>query len=173
MFEKLKRASKYLIYSVYTNIIFGLIYYFLFTWLVEYSLLYAYLGSIGLILIGLLLDHFFQKSFISKEGMAKNKQLSPKEKKIYNSIMSWILDSFVSFKTILFIFYFFILIVSQIINIEPSLAGAQFSKFISANSYGIVLIIAFDRIVAQFSRDRKRVEREAETFRETMTDEEE
>ena len=158
MLNKFKKTSKYLLYILWTNTIFGLIYFFVFIWLVKYSLLFAYLGCLLLIIIGLLLDMYI-KEFITLESFVK---LNEKEQKQSKKFIFLILDSFVSFKTVLFVFYFFILIISQIINIAPSFAGEILKNFILANNSGIVLIIAFDRIVSQFSKDRKDTEEKSE-----------
>lgn len=162
MRDKVKKTSKYILYALYTNLIFGLIYYFAFTWLVKYSLLYAYLGSVALIIIGLILDKYVRKMILSEKIAIQIKDLKDEDREKSYRIIQWLMDSFVSFKTILFVFYFFILVVSQIINIAPTLVNESFGKFIHANSYGIVLIIAFDRIAAQFAKDRKRMKKASE-----------
>ena len=108
----------------------------------------------------LLLDKYLMK-FITLESFVK---LNEKEQKQSKQFISWVLDSFVSFKTVLFVFYFFILIISQIINIASSFAGETLKSFILANNSGIVLLIAFDRIGNQFTKDRKDMEEKSEKF---------
>jgi len=66
------------------------------------------------------------------------------------------LDSFVSFKTVLYIFYIFILVFSQILDFYPELIGGNIGNFVNANSYSILLLIAFDQVIGQFSKDRER-----------------
>lgn len=169
MLNKAKQISKYLLYALGTNVIFGVIYYLVFTWLVGYSLLYAYLGSLALIIIGLALDNTL-KYLTSEKAIIEIKRLPEKDREKNYLLIQWIMDSFVSFKTVLFVFYFFILVVSQIINIAPTLLGEDISNFILANSYGIVLLIAFDRIIAQFSKDRKETKKKLECFREAFNE---
>lgn len=74
------------------------------------------------------------------------------------------IDSFVSFKTILFIFYFIILIASQIINLVPNVVNEEMKSFVFANTYGIVLLISFERIFTQFSKDKKEMEKISKEF---------
>ena len=161
MLDKIKKIRKYILYIIFTNTLFGIIYFLVFNSLVKYSLLWAYLGCLGLIVFGLVIDKSLIK-FLAVEGLNK---LSEKELKQNKKTILWLTESFVSFKTVLFVFYFFILIISQIINIVPSLVGEAFSKFILANSSGIVLIIAFDRIINQFSKDRKDMFEKHEEFK--------
>ena len=155
MLNKIKKASNYLIYVLFSNVLFGAIYYFVFTRLAKYSLLYAYMGSLALIFIGLWIDSIMKKYFISEKLMNELQALDDKSRETNYKMLQWIINNFVSFKTVLFVFYFFILVFSQIINIDPSQVNESIRNFILANSYGIVLLIAFDRIIGQFAKDRK------------------
>lgn len=170
MLNKIKQICKYLLFVLLSNVIFGLIYYFVFTWLVGYSLLYAYLGSLTLIIIGLGLDYYVQKWLLSEKVVTEIKKLKKEDWEKNYRLIKWQMDNFVSFKTILFVFYFFILVVSQVINIDPTLIGKELSNFILANSYGIVLIIAFDRIISQFSKDRKEMIKSSENFKKSWNE---
>ena len=168
MLNKIKRASKYILYAIFTNIIFGLIYYFLFSWLVGYSLLYAYLGCLALIIIGLILDYHLKNSLVSKKTVETLNKLDEKDKKSNYRLLQLVMDSFVSFKTILFVFYIFVLVASQVITIDPTLASVKFNNFIAANSYGLVLVIAFYMIVEQFPKDRQEMKEKSEILRKTF-----
>ena len=154
MLDFIKRNGKYFVYALFTNIIFGAIYYLVFWWLVRYSLLFAYLGCLVLIFIGLWLDKQTLKYIMSDKMVTELKKMAEADQKKNLNLIKWILDSYVSFKTILFIFYFVIIIVSQVINIAPDFVGKDVSNFVMANSYGIVLLLAWDRIRGQFAKDR-------------------
>lgn len=168
MSSKVRRTSRYLVFALYTNVVFGLIYYFVFMWLVEYSLLYAYAGSLALIAMGLGLDEYLKRALTESRILMELNRSKDKDRARLYRIFQWFLDSFVSFKTILFIFYFFILVASQVINIEPTLMGEDLSNFVVANSYGIVLLIAVDRIAGQFSKDRKEMRKRSENLKKAM-----
>ena len=83
------------------------------------------------------------------------------------------LDSFVSFKTVLYMFYIFILIFSQIIDFYPALVGENIGNFISANSYSILLLIALDQVIGQFSKDRERVGKISEKLKKDLVENQE
>jgi len=170
MLRKIKHAKNYLLYAVFSNIIFGFIYYLVFSQLVKHSLLAAYLGCLALIFIGLYLDKFLLRDILSAKTIAQIKHLTVTDQKKNYHLIQTILNSFVSFKTILFVFYFLILVASQVLNIAPSLANETISNFITANSYGMVLLLAFDRIVGQFSKDRKMTKEKSELFKATMNE---
>jgi len=50
-----------------------------------------------------------------------------------------------------------ILLISQIINADLISIHNDFKNFISANEYSILLLIAVDMLISQFSKDRQRV----------------
>ena len=125
---------------------------------------------LSLIFIGLYLDKFTLKNVISRKTIAQIKNLNATDREKNYRLVQTFLNSFVSFKTILFVFYFLILIASQIINIAPSLANENLSNFITANSYGMVLLLAFDRIVGQFSKDRAMVREKSKLLKESMNE---
>jgi hypothetical protein len=166
--SKVRQTSKYLLYALYTNVVFGTIYYLVFMWLVDYSLLYAYLGSLALIIMGLELDRYAERALTPARIMMELKKLKGKDRRLNYRVFQWFLDSFISFKTVLFVFYFLILGASQISNIDPTLVGKDLSAFILANNYGIVLLIAVDRIVGQFSRDRKGMEERSKGLKKAL-----
>ena len=168
MLDKIKHAKNYLLYAICSNIIFGFIYYLVFSQLVKHSLLAAYLGCLALIFIGLCLDKYLIKDLISEKTVAQIKKLDATDQHKNYRLVQSLLGSFVSFKTILFVFYFLILVASQVLNIAPSLANEEISNFITANSYGMVLLLAFDRIIGQFSKDREMTKEKSEFFEKAM-----
>ncbi|AMP20464.1 hypothetical protein AZF37_04120 [endosymbiont 'TC1' of Trimyema compressum] len=93
-----------------------------------------------------------------------------KTQKHNHRVILWIMDSYVSFKTVLFIFYFLILIISQVINIFPSIAGETLTNFILANNSGLVLVVVYDRILNQFSKDRQAMKERSEKTKNYLQD---
>ena len=171
MSNKFKQIIESIIYVIFTNIVFGLIYFFVFSWLVEYSLLFAYFGCLGLIVIGLVLDNIMKKGLASEKTITTIKGLSEKDKIANYRMLKFITDSFVSFKTVLFVFYIFVLIASQVISFNPSLAGEKFSNFVTANSYGLVLVIAFYMIVDQIPKDKLEMKEKAAIIEKAINEE--
>jgi hypothetical protein len=166
--NKIIRIIKFILYDLIFVVIYGLILYFVFIWLSGYSLLYAYLGNLALILLVLALDEYMIRMLQSKDIVMGLIKENNKEKN-YSSIQS-IMDNTISFKTELYLFYVFILIFSQIIDFSPALVSNDFSKFILANSYSILLLIAFDRIIQNFSNDRKRMKKVSANFKKSLNE---
>ena len=164
--NKIKQTGKYLLYILWSNIIYGLIVYYTFIWLSGYSLLYAYFGNLALIVFGLAIDGYSQKLLQSKKLVVQLKEDKNSEKN--TRIVGMLIDSFVSFKTVLYLFYAFILIVSQIIDFYPLLVSENVKNFISANNYSILLLIALDMLTRQFSEDRERMQKLSEKFKKSL-----
>ena len=166
--NKIRKIIKYLLYILWSNVIYGFIVYYVFTWLGGYSLLCAYLGNLALIIAGLAMDEYLHKFLQSKKLIAELKE--EKDSKKNFSFVQWIMNSFVSFKTILYLFYVFILIFSQVIIFHPVSVGDNIKNFISANEYTILFLIALDTLIRQFSSDRKRMKKIAEKLEKSLTE---
>jgi hypothetical protein len=165
MLNKIKQISKHLIYIIGTNIIYGLIVYFVFSWLTGYSLLYAYLGNLVLIISGLAIDNYSQKMFQSEKFIKQLKEDKNSEKNY--RLFQWIIDNFVSFKAILYLFYIVILIISQLIKFEPALFSEDIRNFIGANDYSILFLISVDTVIGQFSNDKIKMKQISENFKKS------
>ena len=155
MVDKIKKIGKFLLFFLYSNVIYGFIVYFIFTWLSGYSLLYGYFGNLALIIIGLAIDIYLYRILQSKNLAMQLKNEADPEK-AYRFIQM-VLDNYVSFKTVLYLFYVIILILSQILVFYPSLLGKNISNFIIANNYSILFLIALDMLIKQFRTDRERL----------------
>jgi len=162
MINKVKRITNYLIYGIFTNAIYGFILYNLCTWLSGYSLIYAYFGNFILIILGLMLDELFLKMFQSKWLVIQIK--NNKDMEINYNILKFIFNSFISFKLILYVFYILIMIISEIIELNSILINKNFENFIFANRYSILLLIALDQLIGQFSKDRERINKTSKNF---------
>jgi len=168
MAGKMKKAIQYALYILFTNVVYWCIVYYTYMGLAGHSRLLAYLGNLALIVLGLALDIFMYRFYESKAFIA----MMRKEKDIEKSyrLIQLQLDSFVSFKTVLYIFYILILVFSQIIDFYPAWVGENISNFIGANSYSILLLIALDQVIGQFSKDRNRTRKISEKLKRDLAD---
>jgi len=164
--SKIRQICRYVGYALVTNIIYGFILYSVFTWLAGYSLLYAYLWNLALIILGLALDEIMYRMYQSENFAAQIKKEKDVEKAY--RLIQWQLDNFVSFKTVLYLFYIVILVVSQIIESNPELIGESLGRFIHANNYSILVLIAFDTLIGQFSKDRERMKETSEKLKKKL-----
>jgi len=165
MLNKLKQLIKYVAYFLFSSATYALVLYFVYSQLAEYSLLYAYLGNLALIIFALASDSITFKTY---EIAMQSKKYVEKFKK--SSFVRFHLDAFVSYKTTLYIFYIVILLLSQIVNSNPTLISDDLMNFISANEYGILLLIAVDLLIGQFSKDREKSKRYQKTVEEYLSD---
>jgi hypothetical protein len=154
MKEKIKRILKFILFFIYTNAIYGLIVYFVFTWLAGYSLLAGYLGNLVLIILGLTIDANMYKMLQSKK-LVKELKDDKNSEQAYRYIQN-LLKNYISFKTALYLFYVIILVLSQVIVFYPTLFNENISHFIMANNYSILILIAFDMLSSQFLKDKER-----------------
>ena len=168
MATKIKQISLYLLMSLITIIIYGTVLYFVCKWLAGYSLLHAYLGNIALIIITLAIDELMLKTY-QPEKLAMRTKKEKDVEKGYRNVLS-ALDSSVSFKTDLYLFYVFVLVASKITEYRPALAGDDIGIFLQINSYSILLLVAIDMLIGQFAKDRERIRRIKEKFKEYFSE---
>ena len=168
MANKIKQISKYVFYLIWSNAIYGLLVYGVFTWLSNYSLLFAYLGNLALIILGLSIDECTLKMLQSKKLVKQVKKEKNSEQN-YRFIQS-IMESFISFKTALYLFYIFILLFSQILNFHPTIVGENVRNFIRANDYSILFLLATDTLIANFSKDRTRMKIIFAAFKKSLAE---
>jgi len=157
MMNKTKRRVGSILLSLLFYAIYGTILYFFTTWLAGYSLLFAYLGNLALIVLVLVADELTIKSVQSEKFLIKMEREKDPEK-YYQSVQLG-LNNNVSFKTDLYVFYIFILIASQVVEFYPTLVGEGLVTFLLTNSYSILLLIAFDMLIGQFTKDRERTKK--------------
>ena len=166
MSKKFARGMKYASFVVLSTFVYGVVMYFVYTWLAGFSLLLGYLGNLALIIIALVWDELNFKSYDkmvqSKEALAALKG---------SRFFRYILDSFISFRAALYLFYVVIMIFSQVLGSYPALASGGFASFISANEYSILLLIGVDLFSGQFVKDRKRAAAVLEKFEKAWNEE--
>jgi hypothetical protein len=165
MKNKIRQINKYLIYDILGMAAYGLILYFGFTWLAGFSLLYAYLWNFALIIFAVALDKYFDKLMKSDKMLMLMKEKYGTEKAVL-----MLTGGVISFKTLIYLFYIFILIASQIIDFNPALIDGNLVDFIHANNYSILFLLAFDTLVRQFSKDRERMRKVAEKIKDSLSE---
>jgi len=151
MLKKLKQFVMYVLYILFSSAAYGVILYLVYTWLAGFSLLYAYLGNLALIIFALVSDNITFNVYDSAMQSKKNTEVFKNSR-----FIRFHLDSFISYKTTLYMFYIFILLFSQVINSEIMIINESLRNFITANEYSILLLIAVDLLIRQFSEDREK-----------------
>ena len=168
MASKLKQLGKFLLFLLWSNTIYGFLVYYIFTWLAQYSLVYAYLGNLAMIILGLTLDECGLRMLQSPKLITQLKNDKDFEKNY--RLTHTMIENFVSFKAALYLFYIFILLISQIIHFTPSLVSPNVQNFIDANSYSILFLLAFDTFIAQFAKDRIQMKKIAENLQKSFAE---
>jgi hypothetical protein len=112
-------------------------------------------GNLALMIAYLILDEWVLRLLSSDYVVREILKDRTTIEKSFRSIM-WLLESFLSFKTMLYVFYISILVISQVIEFYPGLIGKGLEDFILISRYNIVLLIAFDKLTGHFAQDRKR-----------------
>ena len=155
---KIKKALNYLGFMLLANTTYGIILYFLVTWLAGYSLLLAYAGNIALILLVLGYDEFAMRKLLRAEKIYALIRISSnaKERALSIRLYRWGLKYYVSFKTFLFTFYIAVVVFSQIIRFRPELVGEEFTTFIGIIDYGVLMLLAFKDFREEFAKDSDR-----------------
>ena len=167
MRNKIIRAGKYIAYAICFNFIYGIIVYFIYAWLARRSPLHVYLGTLAMIIVALAGDEIMHKTFrLTMQSEKYNTQL------MKEPLFRLYLDAFTSFKTLLYLFYILLLIISQIISFYPVALNENLENFIFANSYSIVLLIAVDQLIGQFSKDRERMKGISAEFKKYLDEDE-
>ena len=126
--------------------------------LADGSMLHAYLWNIIFIIILLVYDK-----------IAQTRMQSPKfviTKRNYFIALWMHIENYISFKTTLYIFYIFILIASRVTTIDPTLVSEDFRNFVLSIEYGLILVIAFDKLVEHLFKDLKRAKTVSDKFKE-------
>ncbi|MCL2296200.1 MAG: hypothetical protein FWC29_03855 [Methanomassiliicoccaceae archaeon] len=81
------------------------------------------------------------------------------------------MDNFVSFKAALYLFYILILIISQVVEPDPALIGGDLETFVHVTKYSILLLVAYDLLIEQFSKDKRRMKKITALFNKHWNEE--
>ena len=147
--QKATQLLKYASFFLVSTSIYGLAMFFAYIWLARYSVLLAYLGNLVLIIIALVWDEANLKVL---DSLTESKEALLEMKK--SRSIWWVLDSFISFKAALYLYYVLIMLFSRVLQSYPTLVHENLVSFINANEYSILLLIAVDLFAGQFVADR-------------------
>lgn len=169
--SKLKRIIRYCLYFLLSNALYGIVLYYSVTNLAQVSLLYGYLANLGFIILGLAIDVYILHSYESPKFIEKAK--AEKNRELAYRLISLQLNSFISFKTSLYLFYILVLIVSQVISFNPDFSNTNIENFVRAVDYSVILLLAYDELRGQFSKDKSRISTIFENFKKKWNEVEE
>ena len=142
----------YVLYSLLMAVAYGLVSFFVvYRLLANEVVLTAYIWNIVFIVGFIALDKLANDILLSDELVIT--------KKNYYVAMVLHATSYVSFKTVLYLFYTFILIVSRISILEPNLMSADFRGFVLSIEYCLILVVAFDKFSEHLLKDDRRIKR--------------
>jgi len=147
----------YMLYSLLTATAYGLFAFFvIYRGLAGEVMLHTYLWNIAFIIILLTLDKTANDVLLSKEFIITKK----------NYLIALIIHStsVVSFRTTLYLFYTFVLIVSRVSILEPGVVSHHFQSFVLSIEYCLILLVVFDKFIEYLLKDDKRVRRISAKF---------
>ena len=154
---------KYLLYALVTTVLYGFVaYYAIYMQLAEFSLLYTYIGNMVMIILSLTLDTIIHGVLQSKNFMIT--------KKNYRFARFLYMDSFISFRTTVYLFYIIILVVSQVISFSSAPLNEDIGNFFLTIEYGIILVIAFDTLIATIFKDMDRIKTVSAKFKKFLSE---
>ena len=142
----------YFLYAIVTAVMYGMFSFFIvYQRLAVESVMYAYLWHIGFIIIFLILDKVANSILLSQEMVITER----------NYFFVWLTHqlSFISFKTVLYLFYTFILIVSRITLINPGMITPVLHGFVLSVEYCLILVVTFDKFIEHLAKDDDRIRR--------------
>jgi len=152
-----KPAVSYFLYTLYAIIMavgYGFLTYFgIFARGAEGFALRTYIWNLALITIVLLIDRLYL--FKLKKNAEKRKSAGKKSKVLH----------FVSFKASLYLFYLFALTTSRLmllLDFGEIEADYSFRNYLLSIEYGLILLVAADKFIDQFIKDKKQMKELAE-----------
>ena len=155
--NKTKDIVIYLIYAMFPAATYGLFAYFvIYRGLASENMLYSYLWNILFIIVLIGVDKFVNDILLSKEFVITKK----------NYIIAVIIHaiSFISFKTSLYLFYIFVLIISRVSILAPGSIPSEFQSFVLSVEYCLILLVVFDKLLQFLSKDSVRIKRISSKF---------
>ena len=128
------------------------------------SMLQAYLYNAGAIVAALVIDKIIQNYMLSE------KFIVTRENRALSRFL--LFDNLVSFKTVVYLFYTFILIASRVSIMQPELVSETFRGFVLSIEYCLILVVAFDKFIDHLSKDMARIRKISKKFKGAEDDEE-
>ena len=152
-----KPVVSYLLYTLYAVIMaasYGLFTYFgIFARGAEGFALRTYIWNLALITLVLFVDRLYLSKL--KKNAEKRKATNRKSKALH----------FVSFKASLYLFYMFALTASRLmllLDVGEMEAAYSFRNYLLSIEYGLILLVAADKFIDQFIKDKKQMRELAE-----------
>ena len=154
--------TKYLLYALFSTAVYGLVtYYLIYKQLAEFSLVYTYIANMLVIILSLTLENIMYGALQSKDFEIT--------KKNYRFARYMYMDSYISVRTTVYLFYIIILVVSQILSFSPTSTNEDFMNFILTVEYGIILVIAFDTLIGAIFKDMERIKNVSAKFEKFLS----
>ncbi|MCL2195712.1 MAG: hypothetical protein FWB76_07165 [Oscillospiraceae bacterium] len=162
--SKAAKLVLYAIYSIFTAVLYGWFTFYIFARLVHavdgFSALHAYIVNLFIIVIVLIADTLINNYVVTK-------YVPRKRNGMFSRFLYW--ESLISFKTTLYLFYIFILIISRVFTLEPQLIFHEvFYSFVLSIEYGLILVVVFDKLIDHLAKDVTRIKVIAEKLRGTF-----
>ena len=152
-----KPVVSYVLYTLYAVImaaIYGLFTYFgIFARGADGFALRTYIWNLALITLVLFVDRLYFSKL--KKNAEKRKAANRKSKVLH----------FVSFKASLYLFYMFALTASRLmllLDVGEMEAAYSFRNYLLSIEYGLILLVAADKFIDQFVKDKKQMRNLAE-----------
>jgi len=150
--SKTTQMLAYIFHALFVAVIYGLFSFFvIYRLMAGQDVLYAYLWNIGFIIVFLVFDKVVHDVLLSKELIIT--------KKNYFIATMVHTASFISFKTVLYLFYTFILIISRVSMLQPEILNDMYRNFVLSIEYCLILLVAFDKFLEHLLKDERRIRR--------------
>ena len=156
MKEKLIRIVGYGAGAIITTVTFGFATYQLTIAVAGNSVAILYLLNIGYIFLLLVIDAILHRKLESKDLAITNEN--------YKKYRYAYIDSYVSSKTTVYLFYIFVLIAGQLHYFNPALLSGEFGYYLESIKYCLVIVMAIDKLIEHIFKDIKRITKLSEKF---------
>ena len=157
MRSKLIRIAGYGAGALITTVSFGFVTYRLTTVIAGNSVALSYLLNIGYIFMLLIIDAILYKKMESKD-LAITKDNYKRYRYAY-------IDSYVSSKTTVYLFYIFVLIAGQLHYFNPALLSGEFGDYLESIKYCLIIVMALDKLIDHILKDIKRINKLSVKFK--------
>jgi len=162
MYVKLMNVLKYSLAAIISAVGFAYVSFIITIRTAGDSMLLAYLLNVGYILLLLVGDMILYKKMESKQFALRKKNYA-----LYKFAH---FDSYISSKTVAYIFYIFVLVASQIHYFYPALFDETFGNYMESIKFCLVIVIAVDKLIDHVYKDVKRINNISAKFKKYETE---
>ena len=139
--------------TLITAVLYGLFaYFFIYRMLAGRRSVTAYAINLFFIVVILLVDKYIHVKMDRKEFLVADRG---RLRNISAKVLFYC--HFVSFKTGLYLFYLFMLVVSRLSTLEPGMIDPDLRTFILSVEYGILLLLPLDKFLELLMKDNTRM----------------